>query len=690
DGGYIFSSYASGNVEGSTYVGGLVGYNNGTVSDAYATGDVFANVDYAGGLVGSNNYATINNAYASGFVKTAGTVAGGLVSQDFGPNTVINSYWDTQTTGQAIDGSTGAIGLSTAQMMSQGSFTGFDFCACSGKWWISEGNTRPFLRSEYSTTITNGHQLQLMALDLSAKYTLANNIDMSELGRESGMWNKATGFVPIGDRYGSNPFVGGLDGAGYTINKLVIKRASTDYVGLFSYIGSGSNIRNVGLVGAQIAGQRYTGALVGLNDFGTISGSYSVKDEAGAGSVAGSVAVGGLVGYNRGGVDTSYSDVDVTGSSALGGLVGQNEGSISDAYASGSVAATGNIAGGLVGKNSGSISRTYATGRVTGAGALGGLVGKHEVGSGAITNSYWDNQSTGQAHSSGSADSSGKTTGEMKQLATFAGFEMDDEGGTGKVWRIYEGNTGPLLRNFLKGVTVADRSTTYNGDSQSGADLPAVDGRSGTSASGRNAGSYGAYSGQQGYDIKGGKLVIGQATLTLKAVNDVRTYDGTTQSDGEVVAVGLFGSDSVAATQSFSSKNAGSRSLTVDDGFSVSDGNNGGNYIVKKTAALGSIKRAALTVTADKVVKTYDGTTTSDAGAKVGTLAGAGAGETAAGAKVAFTLNSASVGNKTVKVSGLKISDTLGDDVTGNYLITYVGNSNSTINKRTLNVTGTG
>jgi len=40
-----------------------------------------------------------------------------------------------------------------------------------------EGNTRPFLRSEYSTQITNAHQLQLMLLDLGANYTLA--LDMT-------------------------------------------------------------------------------------------------------------------------------------------------------------------------------------------------------------------------------------------------------------------------------------------------------------------------------------------------------------------------------------------------------------------------------------------------------------------------------------------------------------------------------
>ena len=69
------------------------------------------------------------------------------------------------------------------------------------------GATRPMLLSEWSTTITNPHQLQLMALDLNANYTLANNINLGpSLSNASDVWgpNGCAGFVPIGGNFGTN------------------------------------------------------------------------------------------------------------------------------------------------------------------------------------------------------------------------------------------------------------------------------------------------------------------------------------------------------------------------------------------------------------------------------------------------------------------------------------------------------
>ena len=70
-------------------------------------------------------------------------------------------------------------------------------------WFMVDGQTRPFGRWEYQTTITNAHQLQLMAINLGASYTLAGNIDFGSSlaavgGKYPGMWSSA-GFVPIGN-----------------------------------------------------------------------------------------------------------------------------------------------------------------------------------------------------------------------------------------------------------------------------------------------------------------------------------------------------------------------------------------------------------------------------------------------------------------------------------------------------------
>jgi hypothetical protein len=86
----------------------------------------------------------------------------------------------------------------------------------------------------------------------------------------------------------------------------------------------------------------------------------------------------------------------------------------------------------------------------------------------------------------------GKTTAEMKQLTTFssAGWNISDVGGSSAIWRIYEGNTRPLLRSFLIPLTI---TTTGSNISYSIA---------GANTSGHlfTAGSV-FYSDQQGYDI---------------------------------------------------------------------------------------------------------------------------------------------------------------------------------------------
>ena len=67
-----------GKIFGGTYVGGIVGFNQGTVSYCYNTGDVFGNL-YVGGVVGYENGGTLKYCYNMGAVsgvKDVGGVAG--------------------------------------------------------------------------------------------------------------------------------------------------------------------------------------------------------------------------------------------------------------------------------------------------------------------------------------------------------------------------------------------------------------------------------------------------------------------------------------------------------------------------------------------------------------------------------------------------------------------------------------
>ena len=101
---------ASGSVAGNAYVGGLVGYNLGTISNSYAA-EAVTGIHYVGGLVGQNHgtTATISNSY------TTGTVSGNLGSDDVGGlagnnnGTLSNDYATGNVTGATNGLDTGGL-----------------------------------------------------------------------------------------------------------------------------------------------------------------------------------------------------------------------------------------------------------------------------------------------------------------------------------------------------------------------------------------------------------------------------------------------------------------------------------------------------------------------------------------------------------------------------------------------------
>ena len=101
-------------------------------------------------------------------------------------------------------------------------------------------------------------------------------------------------------------------------------------------------------------------------------------------------------------------------------------------------------------------------GIVVGRHYVGGLVGRN-ADQGKIEHSFY--LATERNNGLGKAISAE----DFKKLYTFNQWDIDDEGGTSNVWRIYDGETAPLLRSFLKqkNINAVDKTTTYNGKSQS-------------------------------------------------------------------------------------------------------------------------------------------------------------------------------------------------------------------------------
>ncbi|RTL89867.1 filamentous hemagglutinin N-terminal domain-containing protein [Ancylobacter aquaticus] len=411
NGAAVQNSYATGAVTGGSETGGLVGTNYGLVQTSYALGSV-AGTSNVGGLVGANRSATIDTTYATGAV-TGTSAVGGLVGINNGGGSISSSYWDMGTTGRDIGvgsgDATGATGLTTTQARSAASYVDWDFDTV----WFQSADMRPILRSEAASavdgviTVSNLHQLALVATNLEGSYVLAGDIDAAATSgtNAADIWG-AGGFVPIGSA--SAAFAGSFYGAGHTIDGLVINRTSTDNVGLFGSI-NGALLSDVGLVGGSVTGRGTVGGLIGSSENSTLSQVYSTA------SVTANGWAGGLVGYSyRDSIMGSHATGAVVGRNSVGGLVGSSENStLSQVYSTASVTANG-WAGGLVGYSyrdsimgshatgavagrdsvggligffdtGGSLSTSYATGSVTGTGNTGGLVGS---GAGSITNSY--------------------------------------------------------------------------------------------------------------------------------------------------------------------------------------------------------------------------------------------------------------------------------------------------------------
>ena len=92
-------------VKGLGYVGGLVGYNKGTISDSHVTGEV-SGVSSIGGLVGLSQEGDVKTSYATSDVSGMGGTVGGLVGLS---HSIHESYATGDVSGSGAVG--GLVGL---------------------------------------------------------------------------------------------------------------------------------------------------------------------------------------------------------------------------------------------------------------------------------------------------------------------------------------------------------------------------------------------------------------------------------------------------------------------------------------------------------------------------------------------------------------------------------------------------
>ncbi|SDM62412.1 filamentous hemagglutinin family N-terminal domain-containing protein, partial [Geoalkalibacter ferrihydriticus] len=437
-GSSVTNSYATGSVEGKNFVGGLIGYNEGTIDTNYSTAVVQGS--YAtGGLVGYAKPGSITNSYATGLVEggyatggligyNEGTVAnnfangavlgeeatGGLIGENSG-GSIFYSFWDMHTSG--INTSAGGTGKTTTEMHMPSTFS--DWNEDDSLWTLTAGGESeagyevvlPYLTNvtreedrmmstlfaggwgngENPYTITDWNQLQninaVAGEDFSFK--LLNILNASTAGYDlqvnggEALANDGKGWAPIGSWSNSVPYAGTFDGNDKKISGLIIDRPGEYDIGLFGTVVD-TTISNLTLSDVDILGGYSVGSVVGLAGNNTHLENINVTD----GAVAGTYDVGGLVGVMTESLRTivdSHANVSVSGNAVVGGLVGSLYGSsIINSSASGSVNGLSREVGGLVGeaRSGAQIIGSHATGDVaSGAGEeadsrnFGGLVG---------------------------------------------------------------------------------------------------------------------------------------------------------------------------------------------------------------------------------------------------------------------------------------------------------------------------
>ncbi len=241
--------------------------------------------------------------------------------------------------------------------------------------------------------IATAEELALLAYNVNngiSKYTdiyfkQTANIDLSDYE-----------WVAIGVST-SKQFEGIFDGDGHKVSGLYINQSSTDYQGLFGYIGKDGSqslqptIKNLSVSG-YVAGNDFTGGIVGYARVSSVISNCSNS----ATVIGTGEKTGGVVGqlYDKSSVIDCYNSGSVKGNKYVGGVVGRTYYAsvniycyVTNCYNIGSVKGTNSNVGGILGEGTYcDVTNCYNSGSVEGYGNVGGVVGYSSVND--VTNCY--------------------------------------------------------------------------------------------------------------------------------------------------------------------------------------------------------------------------------------------------------------------------------------------------------------
>ncbi len=394
--------------------------------------------------------------------------------------------------------------------------------------------------------------------DLYADYEQTGDIVFTDADFQPGgdFYNNGKGFLPIKVSNWSG-FYGDYDGQQYIIDGLYVNRPDEDYTGFFGKT-SNSEITNLRLTNVNITGKDLTGGLTGH------AYSSTIEDCMVSGSVNGNDKTGGVAGFTiYSTVRRTSADVDVSGNNNVGGFVGENYNisKIYNSYATGNVSGN-DIVGGFIGTNEYNIYKCYSTGHVSGNSNTGGFAGDEGFWT-YIYDCFWDTQTSGQPADPNS-DATGKTTAEMKDVATFTLLTTE---GLSEAWDF---KNNPNDDNNNEEIWKMDSSGDEN----------------------------------NGYPMLHWKK---QLTMSGTFTVEDKIYDGSSDasiSENNITLQGIEGSDQVnieSVTAEFISSDAGSDIIVILTNVTLG-GDHSKNYTVSlegSPTASGNIAKKTLTVTAN-------------------------------------------------------------------------------------------
>lgn len=367
-----------GTITGQQYVGGVAGSNSGTITNAnndveLNVKDSTADAEFFGGIAGENTKdGIIKNATNTADVNADGaTYVGGIVGKNDG--TLENMAGNSgNVTGENYVG--GVAGLNTNNKPLNGveaSNTGTVFATAGGAGGIFAVNNANITNSKLTN---NGAVIGNNGNGTGGIFGVnTGNISTSSLKNE--VDGQVIGMNNVGGLIGKNTgtIIGGRDDAD-SYYKYQIYNNGVINVGTWTD-RDGDGVVDVDTKEFNAQAGSNIGGLIGNNAdetaMGGKKGSLTAGYNTGAINASGSTNVGGIAGSNAGTIDQVFNTVmtengqnqTITGGTNVGGLVGYNEahGKITNAYNTSNVVATNQdgIVGNLVGTNTGEVKFVY-------------------------------------------------------------------------------------------------------------------------------------------------------------------------------------------------------------------------------------------------------------------------------------------------------------------------------------------